>query len=437
MDKEKLFYSLKSEIQSKKYKMIDYPNKLDNIFDKLLNNSIKPIIIGGFIRDFLLKKGSKDIDIELYGISSFSKLEKILKEFGDVNSVGKSFGVCKLKIDDLDLDFSFPRVDSKIEKGHKGFEIKIDSTLSFKEATSRRDFTINAIGYDIETKKILDPFNGREDLKNRILRAVDIEKFKEDPLRVLRAVQFSSRFNLSVDNNLFLTCKEMINSSLLNELPKERIFIEIKKLLLKSLSPSTGIKLLNDIGGFKFFTEFEKLGNADLNKVFRAIDKMNSLKTTNESTNTVLMLATLCYLLSSNKSKKFLSKLTNDKGLLTKVLLLIEHKNYINFDKFKDYDIYMLATKINIGEFILFHKAITESKTELKNINRLKTRAKELDVLNSEAKSILQGKDILNLGIKPSKEFSKILDRAYIAQISGDFTTKEEACLWLKKELLS
>jgi len=92
--------------------MIDYPNKLNIIFDKLLNNSIKPIIIGGYIRDSLLKKESKDIDIELYGINSFSKLEDILKEFGDVNSVGKSFGVCKLKVDDLDLDFSFPRIDS-------------------------------------------------------------------------------------------------------------------------------------------------------------------------------------------------------------------------------------------------------------------------------------------------------------------------------------
>jgi len=106
--------------------MIDYPNKLNNLFDKLLNLNINPIIIGGYVRDFLLKIKSKDIDIELYGISSFSKLEEILNEFGDVNSVGKSFGVCKLRVDDLDLDFSFPRIDSKIDKGHKGFEIKID-----------------------------------------------------------------------------------------------------------------------------------------------------------------------------------------------------------------------------------------------------------------------------------------------------------------------
>ena len=156
INKVKLFYLNKSKIQTKKLIMIDYPKKLNIIFDKLLSNSIKPIIVGGFVRDFLLDLESKDIDIELYGINSFSKLEKILKEFGDVISVGKSFGVCKLKFNNLDLDFSLPRIDSKIDKGHKGFQIVIDSSLDFKTATSRRDFTINAIGYDVISKKILE-----------------------------------------------------------------------------------------------------------------------------------------------------------------------------------------------------------------------------------------------------------------------------------------
>ena len=417
--------------------MIDYPNKLDVIFDKLLNNSIKPIIIGGYVRDFLLKKESKDIDIELYGISSFSKLEKILEEFGAVNSVGKSFGVCKLKVDDLDLDFSLPRSDSKIDRGHKGFEIKVDASLDFKTATSRRDFTINAIGYDIQTKEILDPFNGRADLKNRILRAVDINKFQEDPLRILRAVQFSSRFNLSIDNELFIVCKKMIKENLLDELPKERIFIEIQKLLLKSSTPSLGFKLLNSLGGFKYFSEFKNIDISNLEKIYKAIDTMSSLKTLNSKTNTILMLATLCYQLSSNECETFLSKLSNDKNLFSKVLSLLKHQNDINFELFSDYDIYMLARKVTIEEFVLLSLAISQSKIESININNLKVRAKELGVLHQEVKAIVQGKDIISFGIKPSKEFSIILDRAYKAQISGDFKTKKEAYSWLKKELLT
>ena len=417
--------------------MIDYPKKLNIIFDKLLNNSIKPIIIGGYVRDFLLQKESKDIDIELYGISSFSKLEELLEEFGDVNSVGKSFGVCKLRVDDLDLDFSFPRIDSKIDSGHKGFEVKVNSSLDFKTATSRRDFTINAIGYNVKTKEILDPFNGKEDLKNKILRAVDIKKFSDDPLRVLRAVQFSSRFNLKLDNELFLICKKMIKESLLAELPRERIFIEVEKLLIKSSFPSSGIELLKKLGAFNFFTELSSLSNNDFNRILIAIDKMGSLKTTNETTNTILMLAVLCYKFSLNQCETFLTRLTNDKSLLNKILAFVKHQNYINIDTFTDYDIYMLATKVNIEEFVLFNRAISSSEVALQKIDRLKIRAIELDVLNKKAEAILHGKDIISLGIKPSKEFTTILDKAYTAQISGAFQTKEEAYLWLKKELFS
>ena len=417
--------------------MIDYPNKLNIIFDKLLNCSIRPVIIGGYVRDYILKKESKDIDIELYGISSFAKLENILEEFGDVNSVGKSFGVCKLRVDDLDLDFSFPRRDSKIDNGHRGFKIKIDSSLDFKTATSRRDFTINAIGYDIKTKKILDPFNGQEDLKNKTLRAVDIKKFGDDPLRILRAVQFSSRFNLSIDNELFITCKNMIKNSLLDELPKERIFIEVQKLLLKSPSPSWGVKLLNSLGAFNYFTEFKNMNIPELEKTYRAVDTMSSLKTANSKTNTILMLAALCYLLPADKCETFLFKLSNNKSLFNRILSLLKHQNDIDFEQLSDYDIYTLATKITIEEFVLFSIAISQTKIESKHINNLKIRAQELGVLHEKAKAIIQGKDIISFGIKPSKEFSKILDRAYTAQISGAFVTKEEAYLWLKKELFA
>ncbi len=417
--------------------MIDYPNKLNIIFDKLLNNSIKPIIVGGYVRDFLLQIESKDIDVELYGINSFSKLEKILEEFGDVNSVGKSFGVCKLRVDNLDLDFSFPRIDSKIDSGHKGFKVKVDSSLDFKTATSRRDFTINTIGYDIQTKEILDPFNGRKDLKSKILRAVDIKKFSDDPLRVLRAVQFSSRFNLHLDNELFLSCQNMISNSLLSELPKERIFTEVKKLLLKSSAPSSGIVLLQELGAFKFFTELSFLNSSDFNEMLISIDRMSSLNTNSVKTNTILMLVVLCYKLPLDKVESFLIGLTHDKSLFSKVLSLIKHQNSMDLNTFTEYDIYLLATKVNIEEFVLFQQAITNSQIKLQKIESLKKQAKELGVLNKEAQRILQGKDIINLGIKPSKDFSKILDKAYNAQIHGKFKTEKEAQLWLKKELIS
>ncbi|MCD6173918.1 MAG: CCA tRNA nucleotidyltransferase, partial [Sulfurimonas sp.] len=216
----------------------EYPNYLQIIFDKLNENKIKPIIVGGYIRDYLLNISSKDIDIELYGINSFEQLEKILEEFGEVNSVGKSFGVCKLSLKNQEIDFSLPRIDNKISSGHRGFDIIINQNLDFKTASSRRDFTINAIGYDVISKKILDPFNGLSDLKNKTLKAVNIEKFIQDPLRVFRAVGFYSRFKLNIDKKLFKICKKMCDDNVLDELPQERIFNEIKKIILKSPKPS-------------------------------------------------------------------------------------------------------------------------------------------------------------------------------------------------------
>ncbi len=415
--------------------MVDYPKKLNIIFDKLLKNSLKPIIVGGYVRDSLLNIDSKDIDIELYGRSSFKELEDILQEFGDVNSVGKSFGVCKLKIDNLDLDFSFARIDTKINKGHKGFSIKIDSDLDFKTATSRRDFTINAIGYDIETKEILDPFNGVKDLQNRVLKAVDTHKFQEDPLRVLRAVQFSSRFNLTIDAQLLFICQNMIKNSLLEELPRERIFIEIQKLLLKSPKPSTGIITLKQFGAFGFFKELRSLEDHYFFDTLESLDKMASLKTTNKQLNSILMLAVLCHRLEINKTKSFLLRLSSQKSLINKILTLLATRKSFHFKNNKDYDIYLLATKVSIYEFTFFSLAIAKSQKELESILQLRDRAEALHILNTKAKNLLQGKDILALGIEPSKEFSKILEKAYIAQISGEFTTKQEALLWLKKEL--
>jgi len=233
--------------------MIDYPNILDKIFDKLDKCNAKPIIIGGYIRDFLLHIDSNDIDIEVYNISTFEKLENILKEFGDVISVGKSFGVCKLSLKDISLDFTLPRIDSKIESGHSGFSVKIQKNLDFVTATSRRDFTINAIGYDVLNKRILDPFNGIDDLKSKTLKMVDADSFIEDPLRVLRAVQFCARFNLKMDKELFLLSKRMVETNMLLELPKERIHEENKKLLLKSPSPSLGFRVLKELNALKYF----------------------------------------------------------------------------------------------------------------------------------------------------------------------------------------
>jgi len=405
--------------------IIDYPTELDIIFDTLKKSSIKPILVGGYVRDKLLNEESKDIDIELYGVSSLDKVEEILQKFGAINSVGKSFAVCKLKFEGYELDFSLPRKDKKIKSGHRGFDVEVYSHIDFKTAASRRDFTINSIGYDVIEKKIVDPFGGREDLKKRVLRAVDLESFGQDPLRVLRAAQFCARFNLQIKHNLYLICKDMVSKNLLAELPKERIFEEIKKLLLKSQKPSIGLNLLNEFG-FDFPTKNMFITDILVKKL-----------TANEQTNLVLMLAALCYHFEQTEIEAFFVKLTNEKVLFQRVIALVEfHKKIETLQS--DYTLYKLATQVNIEELLILSSSIYSANNNTKMVQKceeLYKRVEELGITHKKLSPLVMGRDIVKFGLQPSPNFSKILNEAYEAQMHGKFINYSDAILWLRAYL--
>lgn len=405
--------------------MIDYPKQLNKIFDRLNKYNAKAVLVGGYVRDHLINIESKDIDIEVYNISSFEKLEEILREFGDVNSVGKSFGVCKLQLKNLKIDFSLPRIDSKTGSGHRGFEVAVNPDLNFKTAASRRDFTINAIGYDVKHKKILDPFNGIKDLKNKILRAIDKDKFIDDPLRVLRAAQFCARFELKIDKELLTLCKNMVSNNLLDELPKERIIEEIKKLLLKSKKPSIGFELLKEFGT-NFYT-----------KNIYVADEISKQLTSNTNTNIILMLAALCYDYTPENTTLFIQNLTNEKELLSRVLPLIKNHDKIEVH-LNNYKLYKLATEVKIEELLILSRAIYvyKNSSEIYEAgDKIYKKAKELNILKEKLAPLLRGENILSYGIKPSPKFSEILNLAYEAQMSGEFHSGEEAQTWLRDYL--
>ena len=142
----------------------------------------RALIVGGWVRDRLLGRDAKDIDLEVYGLPA-DRLKDVLASFGSVNTVGESFTVYKV----ADLDVSLPRRESKVGRGHRGFEVTGDPHLSIEEAARRRDFTINAIAWDPLTDEYLDPHNGRADLERRVLRAVDATHVRRrQPARAAR-----------------------------------------------------------------------------------------------------------------------------------------------------------------------------------------------------------------------------------------------------------
>ena len=188
---------------------IKIPSVLEDILKELQEIGATPILVGGSVRDHFLIIPIKDYDIEIFGINSLEIIQNCLEKFGCVKLVGKSFGVLTLRVNEYDFDFALPRIEKKTGNTHQDFEVITNANLSFKEAAIRRDFTINAIGYDFFKQEFLDPFDGINDLKTKTIKYINDITFIEDSLRVYRAVQFASRFDFEIDENTFTSAKKL------------------------------------------------------------------------------------------------------------------------------------------------------------------------------------------------------------------------------------
>jgi tRNA nucleotidyltransferase (CCA-adding enzyme) len=214
------------------------------------NEGGRALVVGGWVRDRLMGRESKDIDLEVFGIPA-GRVRSILGTFGSVETVGESFQVYKCG----EIDVSLPRRESKSGRGHRGFDVVGDPGMTVEEAARRRDFTVNAIAWDPLTDEYLDPYRGRDDLASRRLRAVDPQTFPDDSLRVLRAVQFAARFDFVLDE----PTRDLCRSIPLDDLPAERVWGELEKLF-SAPRPSTGFALAMDLGVVsKLFPELKAL----------------------------------------------------------------------------------------------------------------------------------------------------------------------------------
>jgi len=223
----------------------------------ILNNSGgRCYIVGGYVRDILLDKHPKDIDIEVHGMT-IDEISSILKHNGyRVDEVGKSFGVLKVKDPESGevIDVAVPRTDSTGRKPDVSF---LKSATPY-EAAKRRDLTINAIMYDTKDDKIIDPFNGVKDLERGNIRHVSEESFRDDPLRTVRAAQFASRFGFTIDPET----KQLARGVDSSKMAPERVTEEMRKVFEKSKKPSIFFRELDEMGQLgKLFPEVKQLQN--------------------------------------------------------------------------------------------------------------------------------------------------------------------------------
>lgn len=216
-------------------------------------------LVGGCVRDSFLDKKNKDIDIVIEGVD-YINLVNILNQFGILNQIGKSFSVIKFKPfnDTEEYDISTCRTDIKISQGHNGFEIISNSKISIIEDLKRRDLTCNAIAINILTREIVDPFNGLSDIENKILKPVDCDTFMDDPLRMLRVINFASRFGFEIEESTFKLIQE--NAHSIKEISPERILIEFEKIVSKG-NTEIGANLLFETGLYEAIFQLPKYNN--------------------------------------------------------------------------------------------------------------------------------------------------------------------------------
>ncbi|MDX4070483.1 CCA tRNA nucleotidyltransferase [Aliarcobacter skirrowii] len=389
-------------------KKIKIPKILENIFEDLKSKQAKPIVVGGCVRDSFLNKEIKDYDIEVYNIDSIDSLKSVISKYKEPKLVGKSFGVLKLSVDDLDFDFSLPRTEIKTGFKHTDFEIILDSNLSYKEASRRRDFTINSIGYDYFENRFLDPFGGIKDLKKREIKHIDDKTFIEDSLRVYRALGFASRFNFKISKKTKKLCKKIVENKELEHLPKQRVFDEFKKIFLKSKKPSIALKLFDE---FKiFFISFKSS--------YKAVDKLAKYLNKNSFDEFRKIYLFFSLILKNQKEDdilNFLQNITDDKNLIKNILTLCKNRTKLDEKELKK-----LSLVLKLQDLILLEKSL-----EKKDIKKIEKLSKKLDIFDKPLEIFVQGKDLISLGFKESKEFKEILAFALKLQIENNMSKDE------------
>lgn len=363
------------------------------IANKVKENGGKTYYVGGYVRDLLLGKENKDIDIEVHGIEP-NKLLEILSEFGKPLSYGKSFGIYSLE--GTNIDIAMPRIERNIGSGHKDFEVYVDPYIDIKKAIERRDFTINAIYKDVLTSEIIDPFNGIKDLENKTIRHINETSFVEDPLRVLRACQFASRFNFEISPHTIELCSSIDITSL----SKQRVEEELKKALLQSDNPSIFFIYLNKMNQLDYY--FKDCNLDYIDKANKYIDKINNK---------------YAYLLStlSINSTFEITKFTNQNDIYEYVENM---RTYINSSYSNDYELFKIFNNvIDINDYIYLRMLVNN---EDDGLFVLYDKYKEL-----MSKPYVMGNDLIERGYKPGEYFNAALNYAKDLRILG--IDKQEA----------
>ena len=462
--------------------------KVRRIFDLLNSGGARDVLlVGGCVRDWLLGVESKDIDLEVYGLS-YEKIAEILSPHFRVEQVGKSFGVLKVG---HDIDVALPRTESKAGTGHTGFDVVSDPYLDPKGAFARRDFTINALGMRADGQ-IVDFYGGQRDLDKKILRAVSAA-FKDDPLRVLRGMQFASRFGMTLDEKTTEYCRELLPE--FATLSEERIYEEWHKWATKGVYPSRGLEVLRQTGWITCFSELSALNGCEQNPKWHpegdvwehtklVTDQMAGLirasgqsgdetsEPFSDEERTILMFAALCHDFGKPSvsvrdtdgtirshghaevgvplAEAFLRRMKAPIRIIETVKPLVaEHMAILNTQKLgvpSPRTVRRLAVRLapatirhwcalcQADALGCFSPACDQKLIRFETDVWLNA-AENASVRDEQPKPILLGRHLIELGWESGPMMGKTLDAAFEAQLDGAFDSVETALVWLKENI--
>jgi len=513
----------------------NYPERITNLSRLIGNAGGRAMLVGGCVRDGLMGVEPKDWDVEVYGVEA-ERLREILATFAEAVSgsaatpvrmsaehekesansesrgsadtsfrmsaeyepfsrrsdahgdksvaaplkiVGEAFAVYKLGDD---LDVSIPRRERKSGTGHRGFVVEGDPGMSFEEASRRRDFTINAMLKDPLTGEIVDLFDGRGDIERKIIRHVSAETFAEDSLRVLRAAQFAARFEFDIAPETVEICKSID----VTDLPKERIWGEIEKLLLKARKPSIGLRWLYDLGVVdQIFPELKSLvgvpqepewhpeGDVDVHTLMVADEARKLIDDLPHEKQVAVMLGAVAHDFGKPPTTEFRDgrwrSHSHDEAGVEPTLNFLDTLGIYTLNGYdvrnqvvqlvryhlKPGEFYKAKSPVGDGAFrrlarrvepdLLYRVAKADSLGRnpdwLPEEKRFDSEAQEwfiqrvrqLQIENKPPEPILMGRHLIELGLKPSPQFKKILDAVYELQLDGKVVDFQQAVAEARK----
>jgi len=422
-------------------------------------------LVGGCVRDAALGRPAADVDIEVFGVP-IDRLEALLGRIVGFSLVGASFGV--LKVHGLPIDVSVPRRERKVGQGHRAFEIDADPDLEPAEAAARRDFTVNAIAWNPLTGAVIDPFDGLADLERRVLRHTS-HQFAEDPLRVLRGMQFVARFSLEAAPETVALCRTIEPEGL----AAERLFDEWRKLVLAGIRIGDGLRFLEAVGWLAHTPELDALRGCPQDPQWHpegdvwihtghVMDTFAERRTGDDWEDLVVGLACLCHDLGKpattawiegrwrspgheeaglEPTRRFLARLTNQHRLTEEVLPLVA--DHLKPDQLFQQGagpsaVRRLARRVGRLDRLIRVAAADRDgrppspRDDFPAARWLEQMAAALAVLDAPPRPLVLGRHLIELGMRPGPSFKPILDQCFEAQLDGRIADIDEGLAFVR-----